>query len=459
MKSSTLAAIAALALTGVTVAKLLSIPDLEPGPGPETANAADGASTRPLAGANLASAPGPDADSLQNDDRTPEELKAEAARLLNSAMNGRPLIRGQAARRLMSLGEVADDALLGVVGETNADLAKLGRDLVEGIGASNNDVLRARLWQASADVDFPWRPAAVSGLAITPRENEVAHFQGLLADRLSSVRAISVYAWGKLAGNDQAIRPLLEDPDHLVRQQVAVALIENGHPEGLWWIFEELQRTDNFFDQPTGRQARISAARLLTKHVDDMAGYNGSRTPDHETNVEALAVLRKKITALAGERPEIADVATASGPITGERLGIEVRSCREGEYFLRWTDDDRLLVGQGNPLSIQLPEGMTAALMATARPTYAAKGDRGRWGEPGCDLEQVHVVLNDGARPETLNVMKGPEPVKDLRPAFLDPLVRHLVRSLPDTPSLDPRMHKLQTRVRAALNAVGDTFE
>jgi HEAT repeat protein len=449
LKFATVVAIAALVLTGVTVARVFSIPDLAP----EAAdsNAADTG--------GIYSAPPNPVDPLQNEDRSPAELKAEAARLLKSAMTGRPVIRGQAARRLMSLGEAADNALLAVVGETNADLAKIGRDLVEGIGASRNEALRARLWLASVDVDFPWRPAAVSGLAITPREYEVKQFQDLLNDKLSSVRAVSVYAWGKLGADDKPIRPLLQDPDHLVRQQVAVALIENGHPEGLWWIFEELLRTDNFFDQPTGRQARISAGRLLMKHVDDMAGYNGSRPPDHEKNVKALETLRGKIKALAGERPELAAVASASGPIAGERLGIEVRSCREGEYFLRWTDNDQLLIGQGNPLSVKLPEGTTTALMTTARQTHENKGDRGFWGEPGCDLEQVHVVLGDGQRPETLIVAKGPEPVKDLRPAFMDPLVLQLVRSLPDTPSLDPRMHKLQTRVRAALNAVGDSFE
>lgn len=369
------------------------------------------------------------------------------------------MIRGQAARRLMGLGEAADRALLEVVGETNEDLAALGRDLVEAIGASKNAELRGRLWTAAGDRDFPWRPAAVSGLSIGPLDGELERFRPLLADRLAAVRVVTIQAWSRLDGDAEVLRGLLTDADDRVRRQAAAALVDAGHPEGLWWLFEELRRSDNFFAQPTGQQARIAANRLLRKRLDDMASFNPSRAPSYELNLSALVVLREKIEALAGEAPELPLVASAGGTIPGERIGLEVRSCREGELFLRWTADDVLLVGQGNPARVQLEEGTVAHLAGIAGGTWEATGDVRFWGEAGCDLEQLHAALEGWPTPQTLILAKGPEPVPDLRPEVLDPLTVQLVRTLPDAPSDDPRLDRLRSRVEAALLAVGGSYE
>jgi hypothetical protein len=56
-------------------------------------------------------------------------------------------------------------------------------------------------------------------------------------------------------------------------------------------------------------------------------------------------------------------------------------------------------------------------------------------------------------------MMKGPEPVPDLRPAALDPLAVQLVRTLPDAASDDPRLDRLRSRVAATLVAVGGAYE
>jgi hypothetical protein len=56
-------------------------------------------------------------------------------------------------------------------------------------------------------------------------------------------------------------------------------------------------------------------------------------------------------------------------------------------------------------------------------------------------------------------VSKGPEAVDDLRPLPLSALHRELVATLPDGEHLDPRLHRLRSRMLEALASVGGPLE
>lgn len=145
----------------------------------------------------------------------------------------------------------------------------------------------------------------------------------------------------------------------------------------------------------------------------------------------------------------------ASGPVLGERIGLELRSCRAGEFFLRWTDTDQLLVGQGNAAVVTLPPGTTQRLVQDLTRGYDNLEGRRFFGAAGCDMEQVLLRRTPQASSETLVIAKGPAFVPDLRPAPLTNAYGPLIATLPDQKSSDPRLHNLRSRAIAALAVLG----
>lgn len=341
-------------------------------------------------------------------------------------------------------------------GETTADLASLGSALVEVLAEFEDERLRQHLWDAVDDAEFPWRPYAARGLAVTARSTESERLLDLLEDPIGPVRAAGVQALATLdaTGESAALKARLADEVDFVRRAAADLLVRWGHPQALWYLFEELQRDDRFFDRPTGREARHKTFTSMLTHLGDLGSYDADRTPAQ--NKIVLAVLRTKVEALAGERPDLPAVATAGGPHAGEVLGLEVRSCRRGEYYLRWTEDDRLLVGQGNPVVLELPPG-TATRLRSAAVEQTGKLEGPFVGSPGCDLEILHWRPLDAT--EMWIVSKGPEAVEDLRPKALGVLHRELVATLPDQQHPDPRLHMLRSRTLEALTSVGGPLE
>lgn len=384
---------------------------------------------------------------------------AQIEKMIRLAMTGSPVVRPQAAERLISFGDAAAARLLTECGDAPSAMAPMGQALVETLGAFDHAGLRAKLWAAVADADFPWRAAATRGLTQHARAEELERFDPLLTDPLAAVRNAAVDAYGRLDARTRAaaLRERLErDPDDRVRRNAARLLDVWGERDALWWLFEDLRRADTFFDAPTGRMARFKSAQLLAARVGDLHGYDSTLAPTDAANQNALRALEYALEELAeAPMPSLPPLAKASQPGLNEVLGLELLSCRRGEHALRWTSDDFLLVGKGNPAVLRLDPGTTAALLAEAETRLAATDGQLFWGEPGCDMEQLHVRLPDEDATRTLILSKGPEPVEGLRPDPLDRLARKLVATLPDIESPDPRLDRLATRVRETLGALG----
>jgi hypothetical protein len=395
----------------------------------------------------------------------PTAQESELDKLLRVAKTGKAPVRPQAARRIVRLWNGAGEPergsiierLLTEAGPTNATLAKLGSALVEVMGEFEDTRLRARLWTAVDDPDFPWRPYAARGLAAGALDLEHGRFVALLTDPIGPVRAATIGALEALDARAQApaVRALLADEVGAVRRAAADLLVRWGHDDALWFLFEELGRDDRFFDRPTGREARYKAERQLKTHLGDLGEYDAGHGPVR--NAGALAALATAIEARAGARPELPPVARASAqPIAGEAIGLELRSCRRGEFFLRWTRDDRLLVGQGTPAIVELAPGTTARLLVVGA-AQTAKVERRSFGSPGCDIELLHWRPADNTT--VWLVSKGPAAVSDLRPAALGEFYRELVSSLPRGASADPRLDHLRERALAALASIGGPLE
>ena len=392
--------------------------------------------------------------------------ESELDRLLRAARTGRTVIRPQAARRIVRLWGASDAAgraaitgrLLTESGETTASLARLGSALVEVLGEFADTQLRTRLWAAVDDAGFPWRPYAARGLAATAVSTESERFARMLVDTIAPVRAAGVEAYRVLDSRKalRLLRQRLSDPDDRVRRVTADLLAQWGEVDALYWLLEELRRQDTFFDRPTGLQARYQSLALIVQHLGDAAGYDADRPPDSDANVTALSVLEERVAERAGgDRPELPEVARAGLPTPRSRFGFELRSCRLGEYYLRWTADDVLLVGQGRPARVQLPRGTVARLSKSGAAHLSELEDRRFFGTPGCDME--HFLWRDAVGSDTSVwiISKGPETVENLRPKALGEFLAELLETLPDEPSNFPRTDRLRTRVRATLAALG----
>lgn len=385
----------------------------------------------------------------------------DAQRLIDLARSGKAVIRPQAAQRLIRLGDEGAKALLAAAGTSTADFAALGKDLVEVAGAFDSPELRAKLWRSLDDADFPWRPAAAIGLKDRPQAGEQPRFLALIQDPLAAVRNAAVLALGQLEDLDtKATSKLLAarlpaEEDDRVRRSIAVQLDRWGERWALWYLVADLRRTDAFFGQPTGSLARLRSYPLLAERLgaEDL-GFAPAEGPETPSNTAALGRIAVAVEAVAGKPIELPPVARSLGPVAGERLGLELRSCRRGEFFLRWTEDDTLLVGRGTPARVQLAKGATQALADLAAKQALTLDGRLFWGDPGCDQETFHLGA-PGQPGGTVLLSKGPQPVDGLRPQGLDVLAREILAGLPSGASEDPRLDSLRSRVEACLLAIG----
>ncbi len=363
----------------------------------------------------------------------PGETAAEADRLYEIATTGSPRIRSQAAARLAKLGEAGTARVRSQLEEPEGYLG-LGPALYEALVQFEASALRAQVWQSLEDEENPWRPAGARALAKDPKLEEAARFKALVQDRISAVRAEAIA--GVAAGSEseaiQTLNPLLEDSNGRVRRRAAASLAKLGQHSALAWLIEDLRRDDSWFDMRLGRIARAEAAQALGSILgrDAISEYSTRKSPDSEENLAAIAGILERCRALAGDTwPTLPDIARAPGPIEGEVIGVELRSCRHGEILLRWTSDDHLVIGEGDTQILPLAEGATARLLKHATDALKLVGDERSYGDPGCDLERYHIKLPGSDRSTTIQLSKGPQAVLDLRPAALHPLAKEMIKS------------------------------
>lgn len=420
------------------------------------------------------------------DDSAASKLQEKITTFLKHARRASAVIRPQAADRLVGIGEPAAKRILEVAGENNQQLALLGTSLIEVFGSFGDSAsgtqLRQRLWPALQDAEFPWRPAAVRGLAVAPQADEKQRFIAYLEDPIAPVRLGALKALSALTQDAEgAVRAdflahakaRLSDESDFVRREAAVQLFRRGHADALLWLLEDMKRDDSFFGNQFGRMARWESMRALSGCKIDLGQYNPDLPPNTPLNRDGLAALALKLNALAKaskeQLPEAerdllaggpAPIAQAAAPILNAVIGLQLKSCRRGDYHLRWTTDDTLIVGFGNPLRIQLPKGTTAALVAAGKVAQAPLEGKVFWGRAGCDIEGYFLPRADAtiAGPLQLILAKNEEPTQGLRPGALTKFGAALAASIPSTESMsqaDSRTQRLASRVRAAFASIG----
>ena len=388
-----------------------------------------------------------------------EEKSEETAaqKYVRLAREGRPVVRPQAARRLLELREEAIPILLSASGQDGAGVAGLGKELVAVLGEFDNAELRSHLWTSLDNVDFPWRPSAAGSLAKTANASEAERFDAMLHDPIGKVRVAALEALRQLDRREATseLHKTLSDSDDVVRRRTAALLADWGDPCSLYWLIEDLNREDRFFALRTGSLARYASLNLLKERLESTHEYSARKSPTDPANLAAVTAMRAELGALCKSAPELPEIARAGERSLTDVLGLELRSCRRGEFFLRWTSDDVLLVGTGNPTRIPLPKGTVAKLLDSATKLLGTLEGQ-FWGEPGCDIEQFHFQPNPDQRPRAFRVNKGQAAIKGLRPRALGELAQLCCATLPDEPgSLNPGVQRLASRVLEALERIG----
>jgi hypothetical protein len=398
--------------------------------------------------------------------------QAKITKYMDLARNGRVAVRPQAAKRLVKMGAPALERVLEACGPKGEELAGLGPYFVEVLADFGDPKLREFLWGSLTDLDFPWRGPAARSLAKQPKNVELPQFLQLLEDRLDQVRLASLDALGpgelQVLGNVELVRAssssaieqrliglASSDPSDRVRRAAALLLDQDGQHGYLLWLLEDLQRTDTYFRLPLGEQARFAAIRALKKRLGNDFGFKAEDAPSTALNVEAIKALRGALLDRVGGlglAPTIPAIWKAGPQEPGDVIGLELRSCRVGEFFLRWNRKDLLIVGTGMGQVLKLEPGTVARLEKLVEEQLDTLGTQRYWGEMGCDLEQFRWVDGEG-KVRAYLISKGQAKVSDLRPAALDRVARALVGSIPG-----PADTELAHEIRRALELLGGEF-
>ncbi|MBL4771827.1 MAG: hypothetical protein JKY61_11975, partial [Planctomycetes bacterium] len=256
-----------------------------------------------------------------------EITPARLEKLIRAATQGSPVVRPQAAQRLMKMGPVAHSAVLEHIA-SKTDLFAVGPELLEVAatlalpGEARTAALRVQFWKQVAQRDFPWRAALVSGLGKNPQAGEQDRFVELLGDRMLAVRLAALRRFS--VGDSEDLLPILQarllvETEGVARRALARRAVEAGHAQSLWVLFGELSRNDYFFDQPVGLIARLEAARDLKVLLPEGPAFDAQAPVDSESSVAQRAAWLAYLQPLAGLRqvsPEVR-VQPAGEPLIG----------------------------------------------------------------------------------------------------------------------------------------------
>lgn len=274
----------------------------------------------------------------------------------------RIMLRRAAARKVADAGAAAVPAV-------RAYQEKHGRNAIRLVLVSSYATSKATdtatlglLLEWAKDRDFYWRSQALKALANRRRPE----LKALFASRLEDPAYLTRIEAGRglcLLGDRSSILQLLEDDDPRVRLRVAVCLVEEADDRGLPTLVEALRQEASFLDYPWGQIGAIVAFKKMRK----LAGQDFGFTPGESTtkNRDAIARFEKWVRARLGQ--DWVDPLRVPGDDTSYLGGIEIRSCRNGDMFIRWTADQVLVVGLEGRTRIRLDGKTFSSLDAGPR--------------------------------------------------------------------------------------------
>ncbi len=339
----------------------------------------------------------------------PESRPGSLERLVERANHQNPYLSAQAAKALEAHGLAALPVVEAFVARRS--IHALSAPVTSWLGVLNDPRATAILVRAVADREFPWRPFAVRALALKPGPDERALFRRLLDDPLTPVRESAALSLkigfvpeaGDAFAETLRLRGLLTDASFDVRAAAAESLRARNDHSGVPVMLGALELTRRFFDLDFGELARRRAFDLVSPVLGAGISFEPGAPPDQRAFWAEIARARwaRSELSAAASRPSGAEWAP---DVVGVVFGLEVRSCRRGDAFVRLTEDGRIIVGQYDLRAAKLDDERLAEIrgaLQSGRATPSAS----LYGRGGCDYERYYFPDEDGL----IKVTVGPE--------------------------------------------------
>jgi HEAT repeat protein len=356
------------------------------------------------------------------------EAGADLDRVVERANHQNPYLAAQAAKVLEARGAAAMPAVLRFV--ERRSIYALSAPVTTWLGELEAAEARALLERCAFDREFPWRPYAVRALAARPRPVDRATFLRLTSDLLTPVRESAAAGLGALPappagaeGDDvPALRALLADVSFDVRAAAAESLAKRGDLAGVPVMLGALDLTRRFFDLDFGELARRRAWNVVLPVVGEGLPFEPGSPPEaRRVWIEVAKTRWAARAAAAGSGGATSRPEDASWPpdVADVVFGLEVRSCRRGDEFLRLTAEGELVAGQYDLRRGKLsPEAWSEIRQALE--TVRKVDPNPHYGRPGCDFERYYLPDEGGLLKITVGNEGRPAGVRRLSGLLLN---------------------------------------
>jgi hypothetical protein len=225
--------------------------------------------------------------------------------------------------------------------------ASLPYDAVRALGDLKDARVSAALAALCRTPGFPWKPQALEALADHAYPGAVPLFaQGVISpavrSRAASCRGITAVGVKEM---DSVLSDCLGDEEASVRLEAARGLIKlTGDYSGVPVVVRDLSLDRRFADANHGSVARDAAAAFLK----ELGGMDRDSQPEPAGAAQlaaVLAALRAKLGLAAEGFP--AEVAPHEPDVPDSfRYAVEVRSCPEGDFYLRCDGEGNVVFGR-----------------------------------------------------------------------------------------------------------------
>lgn len=310
----------------------------------------------------------------------------------------RVMLRRAASRRVAAAG----DAAIAVVRafEKKNGRSAISLDFVTAYGrvSSSGPATLALLEEWTRDRSFYWRSQALQALA----NRRLKHYQKLFISRLTDAAYLTRIQAGRglclLGVERDRVLALLKDVDPRVRLRVAICLIEEKDDRGLPTLVEALRQEAGFLDYAWGKVGAHTAFKTLRKVAGETMEFliGEPAKKNHEAIARFEAFARKRL----GER--WVDPVQAFRDEAIYRGGAAIRSCRNGDLFVRFTTDRRIVFGLEARNKVELSDDTWAKLWNNA--PGKGKGVRGKvicdYLRVMCENPTVDEKFSTGAMPK-----------------------------------------------------------
>ncbi|HYC77578.1 MAG TPA: HEAT repeat domain-containing protein [Planctomycetota bacterium] len=346
--------------------------------------------TRPATAAETRAAPTP-------------ESAAEA--LLGDRIATRRQASEWIAARLDVAGPALAKALLA------PPVARFSFDGVRATGAVRHREVSEALLALLRKPDFRWKPQALEALADHAYARAEPEFVAAANASVWRMRAAAARGLAALKAtrHETLVRALCDDEEAPVRLEAAKALWTLGHVDGLPYVVRDLSLDRKFFDVDVGAQARDAAAAFLNEACGGTLFAAGSPPLDLAGLRAALDQVKTALGARAATFPLL--VPPHDPDATGLRCGYEVRSCVEGDFYVRFDAEGAVMFGRDRLYpATAAPELLLRMKTALEALDYGPRKKR-FLGNIACDFERVGafvdggwriLVFGDGKRPPEL---------------------------------------------------------